>query len=54
MDFIQACKRYFADKGCEFLGEDREMVFFKDKDGEVFGASDNVIAKNMIKKGYWG
>ena len=54
MNFYLASQKYLEDKGYKYLGEDGGLVFFNDENGKLWGASEDVIAKNMIKKGYWG
>lgn len=53
--FEEACHSFLkAIMGCEFLGIDGGYVFYK-RDGEkpsVMG--EEVLAKEMIEKGYWG
>lgn len=53
MDFYQTCKKYLENDGYSYLGEDGGLVFFKDVNGKVWGASEEAIVKKMTEKGYW-
>lgn len=53
MNFYQASKKYLEDEGYEYLGKEGGLLFYKDKNGKVWGSRESAVVEHMVKDGYW-
>lgn len=54
MNFYQATRKFLTSEGYEYLGDEGRLLFYKDKNGRVWGSRESAVAERMIAKGYWG
>lgn len=51
MTFAEDCKKYLESKGHEYLGMEDDYVFYKDENGKVFGAGEDMMARHLHDAG---
>lgn len=53
MNLYQAAKKFLTTEGYVYLGNEGGLLFYKDKNGRVWGSRESAIIEYMVEKGYW-